>query len=323
MVKKKVFGLAVVIFMVTVALSPVLASDLNEGLVGYWSFDEGAGEIANDLIGGNDGALAFGTAWTDGQIGGALSFDGIDDYVDTGLKINQNGSTSITMSAWVYPTSLKDGKQQIISADNGGFDWSLNIRNGKWQVFTGEGTLITEFTIELNEWQHVVAVFDVDDIEVRFYINGSISAVTSKLYTDVSTNHFRFGDNPGPWNEYFEGKIDEVSIYDRALSTEDVQQLHQKGLTSYDRAVASILNVLNKKNKKLDEINATLGQEWSAFDAIDELIENGGSVDFVKRDLLFAQSKIRLAINEEQQSKDRLEKSVERLYVALEALGLD
>jgi len=62
-------------------------------LVGYWSFDEGSGEMAKDGSGnGNDGSLENGTEWTAGKFGDAVQFDGTDDYVDVGNA----GNLSIT-----------------------------------------------------------------------------------------------------------------------------------------------------------------------------------------------------------------------------------
>src|SRR3990167_9799803 len=70
------------------------------GLVGYWTFDEGSGTTANDSSGNNNtGALINGPTWTTGKIGGALSFDGVDDRVSTGAF--SIGSTNFSMSGWV------------------------------------------------------------------------------------------------------------------------------------------------------------------------------------------------------------------------------
>ena len=256
MTKKGYWGSVsvVAVFIISIVFSSAWANDLTEGLVAYWTFDDGAGMIAEDSIGSNDGTLANSSVWTDGQIDGALSFDGIDDYVETALEIDQTGSTDVTMSAWVYPTSLKEGIQQIISTDNGGHDWSLFIRDGKWQVFTGYYSMTSEFNIDLNVWQHVAAVFDVDDAKIRFYKNGVISSVTSELFTDTSTNYLCIGDNPGWWHEYFEGKIDEVRIYNRDLSTEEVKQLYKEGLSPYDKAVEDILDASIWRREQINKL---------------------------------------------------------------------
>jgi hypothetical protein len=86
------------------ALSPLYNTS---GLVGYWPFDEGTGTIAYDKSGNNNnGTLLNGPTWTSGKVGGALSFDGVNDYVNVGTStILKNITSSITMSTWAMLTS--------------------------------------------------------------------------------------------------------------------------------------------------------------------------------------------------------------------------
>lgn len=74
-------------------------AQLQNGLVGFWSFDEGSGTIASDSSGNdNTATLTNGPIWTSGEIGGALSFDGIDDYV----SFASQAQSTMSISAWVY-----------------------------------------------------------------------------------------------------------------------------------------------------------------------------------------------------------------------------
>ena len=199
-----------------------------ESLIAHWTFDEGAGETAYDLAGDNHGTI-YGAEWTNGQMDSALSFDGIDDYVATALNIDQTGSIDITMVAWAYPTAARPYRQQVISTDNGGFDWSLLKRYGTWRVFTGDRCWNSGFSADTDRWQHVAAVFRAGE-DVVFYKNGVSRSRGSAPDTDIKDNPVAIGDNPGWWSEYFEGRIDEVRIYDRALSAEEIEQLYQDGL---------------------------------------------------------------------------------------------
>ncbi|MHC4158980.1 MAG: hypothetical protein ACYSSO_07855, partial [Planctomycetota bacterium] len=75
-----------------------LAADSN-GLIAHWKFDEGSGSTAYDSAGDNDGTLVNGPVWTTGQIGGALSFDGVDDYVNiSSFSMPQD---SFTIQMWI------------------------------------------------------------------------------------------------------------------------------------------------------------------------------------------------------------------------------
>ena len=88
------------------------------GLVAYWSFDEGSGNIAYDASGnGNHGTLINGPKWTQGKIGQALSFDGVDDYVDTPLL--QNSVTEYTIEAWIKTTKNQGVIVNALPAQSG------------------------------------------------------------------------------------------------------------------------------------------------------------------------------------------------------------
>ncbi|RLC40566.1 MAG: hypothetical protein DRH44_08365, partial [Candidatus Coatesbacteria bacterium] len=203
----------------------VVGSIPQNGLVGYWKFDEGSGTSAYDSSGqGNNGTLVNGPSWVDGKIGDALKFDGSNDYVSTPLNIDQSGSSQgVTMVAWVYPTSTSSGRHEMISSDNGGYDWSLLREGGTWYVFTGENTRSTGFSVDLNQWQHVVAVF-IPGTGVKFYKNGQETTISYISY-DTSDGNIRIGCRSGG-GEYFGGIIDEVAIYKRVLSDSEIQLLY-------------------------------------------------------------------------------------------------
>ena len=76
-----------------------------KGLVGYWKFDEGKGNIAKDSLGmGNDGTISGGATYTKGVSGSGLKFDGVDGYVDCGNNASLNITDTITIEAWVKTT---------------------------------------------------------------------------------------------------------------------------------------------------------------------------------------------------------------------------
>ena len=77
----------------------------DSGLIAYWEFDEGGGTIAYDSAGDNNGTI-YGAVWTTGQIDGALSFDGVDDYVDVSDSASLDITAEITIGAWVKFNNL-------------------------------------------------------------------------------------------------------------------------------------------------------------------------------------------------------------------------
>ncbi|KYK27271.1 hypothetical protein AYK26_04000 [Euryarchaeota archaeon SM23-78] len=200
-------------------------------MISYWEFNEGSGTIAADSIGTSNGTLMNGPAWTSGKIKSGLRFDGFDDYVSTPLSINQSGSTNITMMMWVYPISNSSGRHQVISTDNGGYDWSVLRDGSTWHVFTGELSRSTGFSIDLNQWQHLAAVF-IPGTGVRFY-KDAVEVNISYIDVDTSYDVIEIGRNHG-YGEYFDGRIDEVAIYNRALTKDEIYELYSRSQTPTD-----------------------------------------------------------------------------------------
>jgi hypothetical protein len=198
-------------------------------LQGWWRFDEGAGDVAADsATGKNNGTLSNMEqgSWVEAVSGYGLEFDGIDDFVQTTLKIDQSSSTSITMMAWVYPTGTSLGRRQVVSSDDGWWDWSLLQQGLYWHVFTGDGSWNSASAVEFNQWQHVAAVFKAGE-DVVFYKNAVGRSRGFAPVTDSSHNQVAIGNNPGQWDEYFQGVIDDVRIYDYGLSDEEIKAVYQ------------------------------------------------------------------------------------------------
>lgn len=157
-----------------------------------------------------------------GQYGGACDFDGTDDAVSTDVAI-VDLSSSITFAVWVKPESTSSGRHQVVSSDNGGFDWSILREGANWRVFTG-ANVETTFPVTVGEWQHLVAVFDLEQSTVRFYKNGNLFTASTYAYPP-STNNVYIGDNPAAYVEYFDGFIDDVRIYNYALNSKHVKNI--------------------------------------------------------------------------------------------------
>ncbi len=214
-----------------------LLSGCGSSMTSCWKLNEGKGAIAHDSISNKHGDI-YGATWTTGISGTSLNFDGRDDYVQSTRNIDQDSSTGITMAAWVYPTSTSPGRHQVISTDNGGFDWSILRQGRQWRVFTGDSSWDSGFTVDLNTWQHVAAVFKPDE-DVIFYKNAARHLRGSAPTTDANDNNIAIGNNPGPWDEYFQGKIDEVAIYKKALSAKNIEKLYRKSASRCKAVITS------------------------------------------------------------------------------------
>jgi hypothetical protein len=159
--------------------------------------------------------------------GKAAQFDGVNDQIVTLAEIDQSsGSPGATMMAWVRPIGTTDDIEVVLSTDDGGLDWSIARWGSNWVVYSGESAPGTGFSVRLNQWQHVAAVFEPARGRIRFYRNGQ-ERVISRIGYDTSDNPVVIGDNAGPWENFFEGRIDEVQVYSRPLSAEEVRAIYR------------------------------------------------------------------------------------------------
>ncbi|HET9665868.1 MAG TPA: LamG-like jellyroll fold domain-containing protein, partial [Desertimonas sp.] len=193
------------------------------GLVAAYAFDEGSGVSAVDASGnGRTGSVA-GATWSTGRYGGALSFDGTNDYVSLpGLGTFYNAA--FTLEAWVQKATVKNDVGIVGTwAGNGPMLWIDHLAT-RYQLTLG-GSLSSYLDSGVNpltgQWQHLAASFD--GTTARFYINGvevASRAVSGAVGTSNTWRIGAYGTVPGG---FFDGLIDEIRVYDRALSTTEVQ----------------------------------------------------------------------------------------------------
>jgi len=213
---------------------------LNSGLVGYWSFDgkDMAGVTAYDRSGNaNNGTLTGGPTRAIGKIGQGLSFDGSNDYVSFGNASSLNPATAITISAWINTSAPTTNFAMIVNKDSGVPDNSqytlrMNGTTGK-AMFRAEGAgLITasgNTILNANQWYHVVGTYDGNN--TRFYLNGVEDATPASGSGNMTNNSANLEIGRRDDGYYFPGKIDDVRIYNRALSGDEIKRLYRIGAT--------------------------------------------------------------------------------------------
>jgi hypothetical protein len=227
----------------------------NLGLIGYWSFNEGTSTVSTDFSGnGNHGTLntfanppTATSGWTAGTRQGALMFDGIDDYVSAPL--NLSSTQTVSLAFWARKNPMASDKSDIEFTDmdsgTGGFSISLSDPFGSCP---GSTTVYVRGNVGYNGacyttpsagvWHHYVGVYDksLSSNEVDFYVDGSLQTPTSR--PDNSNNGNTFANNTiyigagiisgNPTG--FENEIlDEVRVYNRALTAPEVAALYGSG----------------------------------------------------------------------------------------------
>lgn len=209
---------------------------LELNLISRWEFDEGSGTIAYDSVGDNDGTI-YGASWTTGQINGALSFDGDNDFVTIGDKDNLE-QQAFTLSFWAKlnnPSgSLQGGiAKGWIFGDATMFSYTLDFSGGNARAGitnTSDASFGVTGSIVNSDW-HMWSM-KVGGGTLILYKDGAF--VNSIRYTgtiDYTKSHNNFvicARDSGSYS--FNGKIDDVRFYNRALSAEEIEQLYLEGL---------------------------------------------------------------------------------------------
>lgn len=185
------------------------------------------GTVIDSSEGGSNNGTAYGGATTDpgGKFGRAGSLNGSTQYVTTPLNLDQSSSSQgVTMAAWVRPASASGDWHHVISTDDdSNREWSIARYGNTWRVMTGNGNFNTGFTVDVDEWQHIAAVFN-PGTGITFYKNGASSSTATISYNTDDRN-VTIGRRARDSNWYFDGLIDEVVLYSSPLSFTEIYQL--------------------------------------------------------------------------------------------------
>lgn len=210
----------------------------DSGLVSYWPMDElgndscVGGEDMCDVKGENEG-VATGSNIVDGKHNKARSFNGSTDFIQVDNDPSLQITGDQTISLWLYPNNFSSrknpydkaygGEGTITQETNGSLNYYYGTYGGNSSPYQGVGTSIGALT--LNTWNHVVLVRNLTTMQITWYINGSQNTSTTASYASAtaSTNPVRIGIG---YAGYYDGKIDEVMLFNRALSLSEVQALY-------------------------------------------------------------------------------------------------
>jgi Concanavalin A-like lectin/glucanases superfamily/Fibronectin type III domain len=218
--------------------SPAACIAPPSGLVGWWPGDGNA----NDIIGGNNGVLHGGVTFGPGEVGQAFSFNGTNGEVVVPHNPNQNTGGQITIDAWVYPTSAGHGRtifQKRSPSNVGGYVFETTgspfgpdngLQFGVWIAGTLRGFQTPANILFAGSWQHVAATFNGTAMKV--YVNGieRASNTSASGVIDPVTDPVVIGLNVVyPVSHAWDGFIDEVELYNRALAGSEIQAIFNAG----------------------------------------------------------------------------------------------
>jgi len=214
------------IYLISFVLMLSIAGNASAELVAYWTFDEGSGDIAYDSSGNNNNGTINGAEWDAGKYGNALLFNAQDNYVEIPTSESLEITPNVTIAAWINWIDAGDTWLAIMAngQQNGPWEnYGLFVnRTGRYLYFTLslDGGHVTNSApnnvIEPDEWLHACATWDGST--ARIYVNGEMvfeQAQTGELVPPGLP--LRIGHRNGSAH-YFSGIIDEVRIYNHALT---------------------------------------------------------------------------------------------------------
>jgi len=221
---------------------------LNTGLCAYYKFDDGSGSSLNDSsVNGNTGTWqgTLGNQWTTGKISGAGNFNGTDNYITVPNSTTLLMDGSFTVMAWInysaYATwNLGSPIVVKLSATGGILNYYLDI-GPSGHLFVGfyDGSTLqsTNTTggsvIPLNSWVFCAGVFDANNGTLTTYIDGTQNTQATSITTlpsRINPSNLSIGSQAPQANSYATGKIDELGLWNRALSASEIQYLYNSNV---------------------------------------------------------------------------------------------
>ncbi|QDV51131.1 LamG-like jellyroll fold domain-containing protein [Gimesia fumaroli] len=239
----------------TIRATGIATLSADARLVAHWDFDQASGNIAVDNVNGiqmflaTDGIVPFGPEFqtTAGQFGGALEFDGLDDFAtfqDASFDVGRKG----TLNFWVNMDDVGRRNQFFEGPDNGGLEFQYRTNGGG--QFYGRTQDGSDFTIQQGGqagvagiWTNIQYTWDADTGEMHIYINGSeepylssfdenLAGFDSTHFTDTINGLMNVGRDPGDAGRYFDGLMDDIGWFNDVLSVSERADIMNNGVAA-------------------------------------------------------------------------------------------
>ncbi len=245
------------------------SQSISTGLQGHWKLDEGSGTTASDSSGnGNDGTLTNGPTWVSGRFNNALHFDGVNDYVDVpdsnDFTFGDGSSDSpFSVALWINLDDATDGVIIGKGPQSTTGEWTLHMAGTdflSWRLRDTsaggvEAFLNTDFafTQYQGQWIQVVATYDgrggaTAAQGLKLYVNGTeatdVTRTDNASYVSMENNAVALHVGYNGTNNFLEGSLDDVRIYDRALGSDEVEALYNQYYETY--AYNALGNITSK-----------------------------------------------------------------------------
>jgi len=259
------------------------------GLVGQWKLDEASGSTTADDSTGLASAATLqndpaGAGWTTGRIVGAFQFDGVDDFFATPTSSTELQLTAdYSISTWIYAESSQKPWAGIVSRctptgndnhwtlqfdDQSGTSKRVTVYHPNGQRWNSSYTLADA----MDAWRHIVITYRESPARVQLYVDGAFHSESTSLTQGPGYGNGKLhigGERTGSSAYVFNGKIDDVRVYDRLLSLEEISQLAAErpssGISEGDLLVAAVAT----DGDTTGSLSEPFGEGWTQIDVRD------------------------------------------------------
>jgi hypothetical protein len=194
------------------------------GIVSWYPGEPGVEGSAEDIAGNNDGTELGGVTHPPGKVGNAFGFDGVDDQIEVPDNATLDLNT-LTIDAWINRSSTADARIVDKITAGGADGYLLDIVNNRLRLIIGGATVVGTTPIETGTFTLVAGTFDGTNL--RVYVNGALDGTTTVESTTTPTNTLplHIGTNSAADGNFFAGVIDELELFNRALTQDEIQSL--------------------------------------------------------------------------------------------------
>jgi len=232
------FGHAVALAKVVAYALTKIKSGLLDGTISVWQKNEGAGTLVDDPVGANDGTI-YGALWTtDAKSGGyALSFDNIDDYVRVPHSTSLNVVTEYTIEAWIKAIQDRTKWHAIVEKDDEvSYGWEFQIQGGDGPTPGALSHYLRNrpydyarptIVVDDGVWHHVAIV--ITSTTMTYYVDGISETLSIEVWNNDNTDDLHIGYDPDEAARAFNGIIDDVRFYNRALTASEISERYNYG----------------------------------------------------------------------------------------------
>ncbi|MBK7393698.1 MAG: hypothetical protein IPI64_10430 [Chloracidobacterium sp.] len=241
------------------------------GQISWWAGD-GDGRTLTST--GYNALLYNGANFRVGKVGQAFNFDGIDDYLEVAGNIGSFGGDPFSIELWMRSSNVGNGAYVIgKSYPDGGTGWDIRLHDQKIRLEGTDGwapsyNWESDQSVTPNAWHHLAVSANASQISV--YIDGVLKGTTPRGVISSSPNPFRIGFTTNYGGTPFNGLMDEIALYDRALTLTEVQSIYNAGFAGKLKQEATLVPGMRARGTKRSAVvtNVTIGDATVSFPSV-------------------------------------------------------